>query len=132
MEGSLQSISAKGLGISHSVRGAYLRLQLHCGAWSLRRWGGGPSAGLPRLTRSLSSYVRMPFIGPSRTVSQLSPHRGSNPARPVWQSRFHRSLSGWRSQYGLRGAIRRATGTGGFYRTEAVITPCSHLTDHSD
>lgn len=30
-------------------------------------------------------------------------HRGSNPVRPVWQSRFHRSLSGQRSQYGLRG-----------------------------
>ncbi|GAA6099444.1 uncharacterized [Tachysurus ichikawai] len=34
----------------------------------------------------------------------LSPHRGSDPARPVWQSRFHRPLSGQRSHFGLRGA----------------------------
>lgn len=125
VEGSFKSVSGKGLGISHSVRGAYLRLQLHCGAWSLRRWGGGQ----PRLTRSLSSYVRMPFIGPSRTVSQLSPHRGSNLARPVWQSRFHQPLSGLRSQYGLRGA-RMSGGDRRVYRTEAVITPSSYLTDH--
>lgn len=42
-------------------------------------------------------------------------HRGSNLARPVWQSRFHRPLSGRRSQYGLRGLGLR---TGGSHRME--------------
>lgn len=74
----------------------------------------------------------------------LSPHRGSDPARPVWQSRFHRPLSGQRSHFGLRGArtskwMQVGWGLGWVlvwgYETEkrwvsrAIITSSSHRTD---